>query len=404
MKPSPRSSLALVVSCGLLALGVACSDDPEIVSSIESDGGASDANVAETNAPVLDGGADADAASTDAADGATTDAGRKCSTEGWCHTALPDGDLVLRDVWMDGAGAAWTVSESGKVLRWDGNAWSVVFTSPGPLYAVWGSSPTDVWIGGQNGLYHATGTSSSKLDFQAIALSVPIMSLVGFGASDVWATGYSEDLDFTYATGRVLHYSGGTGAASSEWVEDDVTLASPALYAKIWGTGDDDLWIGGDGTWGEASVRHRVSDGQGGAIWTSDTTTPETPYAYFRSGFSLSRDLVWLTGFGSPGSYWVGRSPDNGLSFEWTEGTGAVPKSGFAQVGGWGSTPDNVWLAGVFGRLYHWNGTAWRPASIALDDVFPVINDFYAITGRHADDSDEVWVVGQGIALHKEAP
>lgn len=400
MRPSFRSSLALGVSCGLLALGVACSDDPEVVSVAESDGGNVDATASETSAPVTDAGE----TDSDAGDAVATDAGRTCSAEGWCHTALPESNLVLRDVWSDGKGVAWAVSESGKVLRWDGKAWSIAFTAPGALYAVWGSSPTDLWIGGEGGLYHATGASSSALAFQAVELSVPIMSILGFGASDIWATGYSQDLEFTYDTGRVFHYSGGSGAAASEWAEDDVTLSSPALYAKIWGTSDDDLWIGGDGRWGEASVRHRTSDGLGDTAWNADNAAPESSFPYFRSGFSISRSLVWLTGFGPPGTYWVGHSNDDGLSFEWNEGSGAVPQSGFAQIGCWGSAPDDVWLAGVFGRLYHWNGTSWRPASIALDDVFPVTSDFYAIRGRSANDATEIWVVGQDIALHKQAP
>lgn len=107
-----------------------------------------------------------------------------------------------------------------------------------------------------------------------------------------------------------------------------------------------------------------------------------------------------MTAFGAPGTYFVGNSINDGATFTWTEGAGAPVKAGMAHVAGWGTGPNDVWLAGVYGRLNHWDGTSWRTASIALTDVFPVVQDFYAMWGK---DRNNLWVVGQDIALHKQA-
>ena len=51
--------------------------------------------------PVIDAGGDV--------------ATRRCSDDSLCHTDLPGGQ-VLRDVWGDGSGTVWAVSDSGSIL------------------------------------------------------------------------------------------------------------------------------------------------------------------------------------------------------------------------------------------------------------------------------------------------
>jgi len=59
-----------------------------------------------------------------------------------------------------------------------------------------------------------------------------------------------------------------------------------------------------------------------------------------------------------------------------------------------------VWLAGSLGRLRHWDGVKWRAAEVSLDGL-PVQKAIHAIWGSGPDD---VWAVGQDVALHKGAP
>ncbi len=67
----------------------------------------------------------------------------------------------------------------------------------------------------------------------------------------------------------------------------------------------------------------------------------------------------------------------------------------------WGASPNEVWIAGAFGRLHHWDGTSWAMALTSITTI-PDTEHLYGIWGRGAVDPDDVWVVGDGIALHKQ--
>jgi len=189
----------------------------------------------------------ADTSAPDAPDGSTKDAAvRTCSDQDFCHTALPPNE-TLRDVWGDGTNV-WSVSEEGDVLRWDGTAWKVHASALGALYAVWGSGPTNVWIGGERGLFHGTGASSAALVFAPEAApgnaQAPIRSIWGTGATNVWAVGGYVDADFL-PRGRVLRYRAAGDAGPSSWVVDPLS-SRPLSFTRVWGTTASGTWVGGD--------------------------------------------------------------------------------------------------------------------------------------------------------------
>jgi hypothetical protein len=62
---------------------------------------------------------------------------------------------TLQDVWVHGPSLAFAVGDLGTILRWDGSSWSVMLSGTlAPLYSVWGSGPTDVWIAGDSAILH----------------------------------------------------------------------------------------------------------------------------------------------------------------------------------------------------------------------------------------------------------
>ncbi len=71
----------------------------------------------------------------------------------------------LRGVHGFGANDVWAVGDDATVVHYDGNAWTRVATpfdtvSMKPrLFAVWGSSPKDVWIGGNGVMLHFVGNA-----------------------------------------------------------------------------------------------------------------------------------------------------------------------------------------------------------------------------------------------------
>jgi hypothetical protein len=365
----------------------------------------------------VDGGGDASAVNDSSAD---ADASiRTCTDEGWCHVVVPDQQTLL-GIWGDGHGVVWTVSQQGNVLRWDGKAWIQSYSTGAALYAIWGSGPVDLWAGGVNGLYHGTGTSPDALTWTSVPAPAPVSavySIWGSGANDVWAVGDStptpqsnpDTPDF------VIHYSGPGDEVG--WDIDPVSTGSgtSTYFQRMWGTSADDVWLIGvvdsaDPAVGSYLPRllHRQSDGAVGYAW-QDVTPPDTG-GYSNptyGGASISPDLVWLFGIedtsfdcltysglrGDGGSFtWTPQNPDPIVA------TGAFGAQDYAV---WGTGPNDVWKAGTYGRLRHWDGSAWVIARIAIDNEIPVQNTIYGIWGSSSGD---VWAVGDDIALHKVAP
>lgn len=376
------------------------SDAPSVPDA--ADDGPSSTSDASIDAGVtVDGDAGADAGSPP----------RTCSTENWCHVPVPDGQ-VLNAVWGDGKGVVWTVSSTGRILRWNGAAWVQSYpdadAGPGaPLNAVWGSSSTDIWVGGFNMLLHGTGASPETIAWTAVPTPVPVTvrSVWGTGPSDVWAVGYTGN-----AYGSVLHHSGSSeGDADAGWTVDPVTSAFPTRFVKVWGTSADDVWLGGiQGN--TASVRAARAlhgrltevDGGVGHTWTSDGCAAGY---HFNGAASVNRSTVYLLGFSVANSaltktgYCVGSSSDDGGTFTWSQETFASANT--TNFDAWGTSSDDVWVVGDLGRLRHWDGTSWRTEGVALDDVVPVVRNLYGIWGSKSDD---VWVVGDNVSLHKVGP
>jgi len=370
---------------------------------------------------------DAEAGTDASFDGDVTQPKPTCTDEGWCHTEVPDAQ-TLRDVWGDGAGAVWAVSEQGNVLRWDGAAWVQSYSAGVPLYAIWGSGPTDLWAGGGTKttgsqvlpgvLLHGTGSSPSTIVWTPVSTPVTIRSIWGASATDVWAiasvTHRVNKADPSY----VLHYSGPPDPADAEdpdagdagtlpagWVVDPVSSAFPAHFEKVWGTATDDVWVGGrmlvSGT-APGQVLHLTADGDGGVAWRKDQPTGTSAARADLNGRSFSRTLTFVIGYNGDSSspyFHTGVSSDDGATFTWTQHTAA--ETGFANGSIstlWGTGPNDIWVAGQRGRIRHWDGTQWRIAAVALDDVMPVQNAVNAIWGSGPTD---IWVVGADIALHK---
>ncbi len=230
-----------------------------------------------------DAGQDAD--EPDAGLDASVDAGpdaAHCSAGGWCHT---DNTLfaqeTLRGIWAGANGVAFTVSESGKAYVYSGGKWHLLFTepsaTPAPFYAVWGSSNTDVWIGGKTGLFHGTGTSPEQLTFAAVPINdrtdLPnnqiVVSLWGSGPNDIYAvtnngtgrTGGTWDVAArpTGSSSYVLRYKGAPADPADMtrgWVKDEFfgTAVESTFLNRVFGSSATDVWVVGSRTIGTGTA------------------------------------------------------------------------------------------------------------------------------------------------------
>ncbi len=378
------SPFALVLASAALFAVNACASDEELGHELSLDGGSPDAT---DDASTVDADVDVDAGGADADVDA---APRTCTDQGFCHVPLPE-PLILRGVWGDGTGVAWAVAEEGKILRWDGSAWTVHATLSAPLFTIWGSSPTDIYVGGEGGIFHGAGPSSSQLTFTPIASESgsSITSIQGFGPNDVWAVG--SRIEDEWEQSRVLHYTGPTGDSATEWQIDPVSEQG-TIFSRVWGSSADDVWIGGNG-----SVLRGSSDGAGGTSFTSVLVGSGIFNRIYRVAGGAALDEVFVVG-----------ENRNTIGFVWIgprEGSEAAPRiftgddfgTGYGINAVWGRSKNDAWIAGNGGRVWHWDGTSWSVGGVSITK-FPLLNDLHAMWGSPNGD---LWIVGDRIALRK---
>jgi len=381
-----------------LVVFVACADDSDPASpSSTEDGGTviptSDASpVSDADDGVDDAGADAHA-----------DAGRRiCSDDGFCHSVVPKGQ-DLHGVWGDEDGIVWAISLQNDVLRWDGTSWTVHHHSDVSLAAIWGSGRTDVWIVTASGLLHGEGATSASLVFAPVpdlpgASTLPLKSIWGTGPNDIWVVGGVEP-PMTPA-GRVLHY-GSDGEGGARWTSDDTSPAGVGFRA-VWGSATSGVWVHGlEDVSGRTRARllRRVP---GAATWATidlpeDPAGGPVPFAGEIAAAALSSDTtVWLSGKTSAArsALWRGTSTD-GASFAWEFVTPAPYDRVINAF--WGTGMNDTWAVGEWGLVARFDGSTLEQAAIRVTDN-PIGKTIRAIWGRNKDD---FWVVGDEVALHK---
>jgi len=344
---------------------------------------------------------EADAATPDAPTEVTT---KLCSDHGFCRTDLPP-DQTLRAVWGDGTGVAWAVTAEGNVLRWDGKAWTVHASNLGPLVGIWGSSPTDIWLGGDKGVLHGTGATSESLSFAEQTLPgepVRIASVWGFGEGDVWAAGVSDDRDTGMGVGRVLRLM--AAEAGSKW--EDVAVPGDLLSCSgVWGSPKVGVWIGcsrplpADPVLNELVIlrKHGVDD----FVEVPMPVDPDDdPVLFgpetFSGAVAISDSSIWIFGVTRaqwPGM-WHGTSADSGETFTFLPIREATPQA-LKTNAVFGAAPNDIWAVGEYGRTRHWDGSTWSTVAITNTQL-PIIDPLY---GVWSGGPSEVWLVGKQIAL-----
>jgi hypothetical protein len=390
-----KTGFALVSGIGALAaILIACADtDPDTGFVPDRDG--------PPPLPTNDAGSSADGAIEAAAEAGVS----KCSPGGFCHTDLPP-DSTLTAVWGDGAGVVWAISEQGKVLRWETDAWKVHATGLGALRAIWAVSPTDIWLGGAKGLFHGTGATSAALVFAPETVpgdaNVPVSSIWGAGPDDLWAVGGRTDV-FPYEN-RVLHRS--PGDAGPVWSLVDVSggAAAPLSISHVWGNASSGVWLAGvffnDEEFFDDGVMLRRA---AGSTTFDPIRLPSDPIddraRLGRVGaISTTATTMLVVGRSSTDapSTWRAITSDGGQTFTWTFARGSSSDFGMNAAFDLGAT--DGWAAGDLGRLRRWDGTAWSQASVTYTGI-PVTKPFHGMWGAPAKD---LWVVGEQIAVHRD--
>jgi hypothetical protein len=312
----------------------------------------------------LEGGSDPDDASVpleaSGADAAPppADSG-KADTGHAAHEAGPTGwPLTWKEEYVGTMASLYAVSGSSvtdvRVVGQEGTSassdgsgtWGVasptVIQTAGDLHAIWSGSASATFVVGVPGAIYRVTTpppwSSEAFGGQ------DLLGVWGSGPSDVYAVG---------VLGTIMHR-----VASGDWYAQQSGVSTTLLGA--WGSGAGDVYVVGEG----GTILHGDSSG----AWTPDTS----------AGVSVTLEGIW--GSGPTDVYAVGAG---GLILHGNRGSWNVEASGTsaALTAVWGSSATDVYVVGSAGTILHSSGNGtWSQG--------PVLNALY--------DYSSVWGSGPG--------
>jgi hypothetical protein len=236
--------------------------------------------------------------------------------------------VVLRSVWAFNRRLVWAVGENGFLAQFDGAAWKDV-TSPGDgrLFAVWGKSPSAVWVAGRyiaNGplrFWDGVKWTEEELPAYEAQYTDNFTALGGSGPDDVWLMG---------SRGLTFHKT------ATGWSKVDSGVTSP--LSGVWSAGPDAAYAVGP----LAFLRWD------GRSWRPVSDDPNVAIG-LRAVWGSSRDDVWAVG-------------TDGAMVHLQNGqvTRAERVTQSHLVSLWGSAPDDIWAGGE-GVLLHYGAAPPLP-------------------------------------------
>lgn len=242
----------------------------------------------------------------------------------------------------------WAVGAKGAIHRWRDGGWEVLASgTTSHLRAIWGSSPTDLWVGGDAGtLLRWDGEAFTRYP---IPTRGAFTQLAGSGPWDVFALAY----DAADGASALFRWNG------SLWIPQRIPGGLSPL--SVW-RGEVGVWVGGAG----GGLAH-WNDG----CWSLLSPAP-APFVDLHAGWAVGLDG------------WVGRSEGGLWKLEQV-----APGHDLHSVWTWRG---EVWIAGTRGLLLRGGAEGFRPFG-SLGDV-----DLRVVRGHEAGD---LWIGARDGSLHR---
>jgi hypothetical protein len=180
-------------------------------------------------------------------------------------------------VWAVGSGAMGSVSN-----RFDGSAWTAANTNFfSVLYGALGFSDNDVWAVGLLGaLYHYDGQNWTPAPLSSPASNVYFNAIWGSGPSDIWIGGYNNALSYPNY-GYMRRYNGTTWSVAQFTPMPGINAIHGTQPANVHAAGENGLIARFDGTnWTQLSNTTTASTRYLYAVYTSTNPTGTMPTAW----------------------------------------------------------------------------------------------------------------------------
>jgi hypothetical protein len=230
--------------------------------------------------------------------------------------------------------AVWAASESDVfvagdgIWHWDGATWTAVSAVTG-IYALWGTSGTDVWAGSGSGtLLHYDGATWTMV---APATPASFRSFWGTSPTNVYAAGLAGGANI------LQHYDGTTWSVVGSY--------GSAFGASLWGSGASDIYL----------VAGTVVEHYDGTSWSAVTTLP-VANAPYDSVWGMAANDLYVTGNMGALIHFDGTS--------WT--TIASSLGNIYTISG--SASDDVFINSL-ASISRWDGTSFRPVPLPISET-----------------------------------
>jgi len=269
------------------------------------------------------------------------------------------------------------------------------FPEAGSLFSVWSFAPDDVWIAADAGrMFHYTG------DWEVVNLPGSVTVV------DLWSPAPGELVGVGGFS--VVRYDGST------WEVEDLSDQNLGFnyVSAVWAAAPDDVWIVGDQSTvahfdGVAWTRTLAAGPDNEVVWGTGAGSVYTASVFDTARYDgttwavideISSGGSAIFGFGED-DVWVA---DGDTLWHWNGGGWTEQESnGFGDIQAmWGETPDDLWGAGDFGAIMHYDGDAWREV-----DSQPIGAPYLRIfSDVHGSGSGDIWAVGNQLGDDGNTP
>jgi hypothetical protein len=266
----------------------------------------------------------------------------------WTTFTLPGCRLYA--IWGTSPTDVYSSDFCGTPMRFDGTEWTALAGGPAYVIDLWATGADNLFAVGNEGIHHYDGASWTEMDLPAE---------VGAGAS-VWAVDGSGPTNVYALSSELLHYDG------SAW--SVVPVEAPI------GDFFEDVWVGGP----DEVVAVGYHAGQGlvtrfdGTAWTTSEVD-----GIFRTVTGTGGGDVWAVGLNGRVLHFDGTA--------WTIVRGGLSADLHAVRGG----PDGGLYAVGDETILRYDGTGWQP-------FLPTVGGATSYRAIWAAEAGDLFVVGDG--------
>ncbi|MCI0451193.1 MAG: hypothetical protein L0Z51_02240 [Candidatus Latescibacteria bacterium] len=372
-----------------------------------------------------------------------------CSDQGFVAIILGSTWRVLNTgrsvnfnaVWGTSPNDFYVVGDRGCVLHWDGAAFTDIDTGYSDEFtAVWGAGTDDVWFCARSILVHWDGAAATPYESPALP-SGTYYAIHGSSSTNVYAVGFNglvarwdgaswssvttglvaTTLNAVFVTGdevfiggsnkKLWHYDGTSWSsftATTSSAFDDFSVVTGTGASAVYALGQARLMYRWDGTnWSDFSdpffnSTYNFFSGYAygvGLATGGDYNAASSNVAIYNSvswaplSDGVASDALWdVWTFDANHAYAVG---DGGTILErdaagWSNVTHGLTTESLYTV--WASSGSNVYAAGEGGVVVRFDGSSWAPVNTGLGTV-----PLYDISGQGPNDT---WIVGSEALWH----